>query len=81
MRPRNIPIRRQISIQPRQHLLTARGIPPIPHQIHHNSKNPLQHNPRILHPRIRIIRQLLRERPTPFRICENRVPFRAERKR
>ena len=81
MRPRNIPIRRQILIQPRQNLLTPRRIAPIPHQIHHNGKNPLQHHPRILHPRVRIIRQLLRERPTPFRIRKHRVPFRAEGER
>ena len=80
MRPSNIPIRRQISIQPRQNLLTPRRIAPIPHQIHHNSKHALQHHPRILHPRIRIIRQLLREGAARLRVGENRVPFRAERK-
>lgn len=56
-------------------------IPPVPHQIHNNSKHPLQNNPRPLHPPISILRQLLAKRPTRLRISPDLIPFSSQTQR
>ena len=79
MSPGNIPIRRQVLIQPRQHLRTARRVAPIPHQVHHDSKHTLQDHAPILHPRIRISSQLVAERPARLGIGKHGEPLTPER--
>lgn len=83
MPPRHIPISRQILIQPRQDLRTSRGIPPIPHQIHHNGKHTLQDDSRPLHPRICIPGKLTGKRPAGLGVSEDSVSLstKAQRKK
>lgn len=79
MRPRHIPISRQIRIQPRQNLRTTRLPPPITHKIHNNSKDALQHHPRRDHPIISISSQFIRKGTARLRVGEDGVALGAQR--
>ena len=75
MSPGHIAIRWQILVQEREQLEAPGSIPPIAHQVHHDSKHALEYNPGILHAAIGVICKLLTECAAGLGVGEDGVAF------
>ena len=78
MRPRHVPIHRQILVQERQQLQTARRVPPIAHQVHDDGEESLQDHACVLHAPVRVRGEAVRECAACFCVGDDGVAFGAE---
>ena len=78
MRPRHIPIHRQIPVQKRQQLRAARRVPPIAHQVHDDGEEALQDHACVFHAAVRVRGEAAGECPARFGVGDDGVAFGAE---
>ena len=81
MRPRHIPIHRQIRIQKRQQLRAARRVPPVTHQVHDDGEEALQDHAGALHAPVRVGGEVRAEGAAGFGVGEDGVAFGAQGER
>ena len=78
MRPRHVPVHRQVLVQKRQQLQASGRVPPIAHQVHDDGEESLEDDAGVLHSAVRVVGEPLREGSAGFRVGEDGVAFGAE---